>query len=69
MLKIQLIQNHICKVQIYLDVPYNEIGGKTLVLALYDFDRFSKHDMIGQIHVPMNSIDWHHNIHVILPAL
>jgi len=39
------------------DVPYNEIGGKTLVLALYDFDRFSKHDMIGQIHVPMNSID------------
>lgn len=38
-------------------MPYNEIGGKTLVLALYDFDRFSKHDMIGQIHVPMNSID------------
>merc|ERR1712110_1178124 len=33
-------------------VPYNEIGGKTLALALYDFDRFSKHDMIGQIHVP-----------------
>ena len=28
-----------------------------MVLALYDFDRFSKHDMIGQIHVPMNSID------------
>ena len=26
-------------------------------MALYDFDRFSKHDMIGQIHVPMNSID------------
>merc|ERR1712062_556796 len=41
----------------FKDVPYNEIGGKTLVLALYDFDRFSKHDMIGQIHVPMNSID------------
>ena len=38
-------------------MPYNEIGGKTLALALYDFDRFSKHDMIGQIHVPMNSID------------
>ena len=33
------------------------MGGKTLVMALYDFDRFSKHDMIGQIHVPMNSID------------
>ena len=39
------------------DIPYSDVGGKTLVMALYDFDRFSKHDMIGQIHVPMNSID------------
>ena len=42
---------------IKLDIPYSDVGGKTLVMALYDFDRFSKHDMIGQIHVPMNSID------------
>ena len=37
---------------------YNEIGGKTLLLALYDFDRFSKHDMLGQIHVPLSSVDF-----------
>ncbi|PVD28805.1 hypothetical protein C0Q70_11400, partial [Pomacea canaliculata] len=28
--------------------PYAEIGSKTLVFAVYDFDRFSKHDQIGQ---------------------
>jgi len=38
-------------------VPYKEIGGKTMVLAVYDFDRFGKHDIIGKIEVPMNSID------------
>lgn len=38
-------------------VPYAEIGGKTLVLAVYDFDRFSKHDQIGQVRVPLNSVD------------
>ncbi|CBY31272.1 unnamed protein product [Oikopleura dioica] len=39
------------------NVPYAEIGGKTLVLAAYDFDRFSKHDVIGEVRVPMNSVD------------
>jgi synaptotagmin-1 len=38
-------------------VPYAEMGSKTLVFAIYDFDRFSKHDQIGQVLVPMNSID------------
>ncbi|CAH1798239.1 unnamed protein product [Owenia fusiformis] len=38
-------------------VPYASIGAKTLVLAVYDFDRFSKHDRIGQIHVPLSSVD------------
>ena len=28
-----------------------------MVLAVYDFDRFGKHDIIGKIEVPMNSID------------
>lgn len=38
-------------------IPYAELGGKTLVLQVYDFDRFSKHDMIGEIKIPMNSVD------------
>ena len=33
------------------------MGGKTLVFAVYDFDRFSKHDQIGQVRVPLNSVD------------
>lgn len=40
-----------------LQIPYAELGGKTLVLQVYDFDRFSKHDMIGEIKIPMNSVD------------
>ena len=39
------------------NVPYADITGKTLVFAIYDFDRFSKHDQIGQVQVAMNSID------------
>lgn len=42
---------------ISLQIPYAELGGKTLVLQVFDFDRFSKHDMIGEIKIPMNSVD------------
>ena len=38
-------------------VAYNEILTKTLIFSLYDFDRFSKHDQIGEIRLPMNQID------------
>lgn len=41
-------------------VPYVELGGKTLVMTVYDFDRFSKHDAIGDIKVPMNKVDFSH---------
>ena len=44
----------------YIEVPYTEIGGKTLVLAVYDFDRFSKHDVSGEARIPMNSVDLGH---------
>ncbi|XP_074595983.1 synaptotagmin-1-like [Brevipalpus obovatus] len=36
---------------------YSEITSKTLVFAVYDFDRFSKHDQIGEVRIPMNTID------------
>ena len=39
------------------NVQYAEIGSKTLTFMIYDFDRFSKHDQIGQVQVPLNSID------------
>ncbi|KAL4831319.1 hypothetical protein H8958_010074 [Nasalis larvatus] len=38
-------------------VPYVELGGKVLVMAVYDFDRFSRNDAIGEVRVPMSSVD------------
>lgn len=38
-------------------VPYADIASKTLVFAIYDFDRFSKHDQIGEVKVPLNTVD------------
>lgn len=26
-------------------------------MSVYDFDRFSKHDVIGEIKIPMNTLD------------
>lgn len=41
----------------HFSVTYGELTSKTLVLAVYDFDRFSRHDEIGQLSVPMSSLD------------
>ncbi|XP_067575247.1 synaptotagmin-5 isoform X1 [Pseudorca crassidens] len=38
-------------------VPYVELGGRVLVMAVYDFDRFSRNDSIGEVRVPMSSVD------------
>lgn len=34
-----------------------ELGGRVLVMAVYDFDRFSRNDSIGEVRVPMSSVD------------
>ena len=39
------------------NLPYGEIGGKTLVFAVFDFDRFSRHDQIGELQIPLNTVD------------
>ncbi|XP_028855178.1 synaptotagmin-2 isoform X2 [Denticeps clupeoides] len=38
-------------------IPYQELGGKTLVMSVYDYDRFSKHDIIGEVKLAMNTVD------------
>ncbi|KAK7891798.1 hypothetical protein WMY93_023761 [Mugilogobius chulae] len=52
--------NPVFNEQFTFKVPYVELGGKTLVMTVYDFDRFSKHDAIGDIKVPMNKVDFSH---------
>ncbi|XP_077415443.1 synaptotagmin Va isoform X1 [Vanacampus margaritifer] len=44
-------------------IPYSELGGQTLVLQVFDFDRFGKHDVIGEIKIPMNTVDLGQPIH------
>ena len=31
-------------------------------MTVYDFDRFSKHDAIGAVRVPMSSLDFSHSL-------
>ncbi|KAM4746882.1 synaptotagmin-1 isoform 1-T2 [Rhinophrynus dorsalis] len=52
--------NPVFNEQFTFKVPYAELGGKTLVMTVYDFDRFSKHDVIGEVKVPMNTVDFGH---------
>ncbi|CAJ0942403.1 unnamed protein product, partial [Mesorhabditis belari] len=42
----------------YFPIPFNELQSKTLQLVMYDYDRLSKDDRIGQISIPLESIDW-----------
>ncbi|XP_060882837.1 synaptotagmin Va isoform X2 [Labrus mixtus] len=44
-------------------IPYSDLGGQTLVLQVFDFDRFGKHDVIGEIKIQMNTIDLAQPIH------
>jgi len=39
------------------NVPYGDVMGKTLVFAVFDFDRFTKNDEIGEVRVPVVNID------------
>ncbi|KHJ95082.1 C2 domain protein [Oesophagostomum dentatum] len=39
-------------------LPFNELQSKTLLLTVYDYDRLSKDDKMGQLSIPLESIDF-----------
>ncbi|XP_076634277.1 synaptotagmin 1 isoform X2 [Colletes latitarsis] len=41
----------------FKNVTYGDAMNKTLVFAIFDFDRFSKHDQIGEVKVPLCQVD------------
>lgn len=42
---------------VFQSVAYADAMNKTLVFAIFDFDRFSKHDQIGEVKVPLCQVD------------
>ncbi|NXK56429.1 SYT1 protein, partial [Chauna torquata] len=43
-------------------VPQTEVSESTLVMQIYDFNRFSKHDIIGEVRLPLASVNLQHVI-------
>merc|ERR1712226_906949 len=41
----------------FKNVPYSETFDRTLVFAVFDYERFSKHDQIGEVKVPLCMVD------------
>ncbi|PAV88345.1 hypothetical protein WR25_07586 isoform B [Diploscapter pachys] len=39
-------------------IPFNELQSKSLLMVVFDYDRLSKDDKMGQIVVPLDSIDF-----------
>ncbi|XP_036400132.1 synaptotagmin-1-like [Megalops cyprinoides] len=43
-------------------IPQSELSDSTLVMQVYDFNRFSKHEIIGELRLQLGTIDWNHVI-------
>ena len=44
-------------IKILKNIAYGDLTGRTLMFAIYDFDRFSRHDQIGEVQVPLGQVD------------
>lgn len=47
---------------VFKNIPYSDITNRTLCIELYDFDRFSRHDIIGEAKLPLIDVDLATNI-------
>ncbi|XP_012683189.2 synaptotagmin VIII isoform X2 [Clupea harengus] len=48
--------------QFKFQISQAELSESTLVMQVYDFNRFSKHDVIGELRLQLSSVDWNHVI-------
>ncbi|GCC22967.1 hypothetical protein chiPu_0001358 [Chiloscyllium punctatum] len=52
--------NPIFKERFTFKASQAEIADKTVVMQVYDFNRFSKHDIIGEVRIPLNTVNLNH---------
>ncbi|XP_046844677.1 synaptotagmin 1-like isoform X1 [Xenia sp. Carnegie-2017] len=45
---------------VFKNIPYSDIENRTLLMEVYDFDRFSGHDIIGIVKLPLIDVDLTH---------
>jgi len=43
---------------VFKNIAYGDLSGRTLMFAIFDFDRFSRHDQIGEVQVPLGQVDF-----------
>ncbi|XP_066557076.1 synaptotagmin VIII isoform X2 [Amia ocellicauda] len=48
--------------QFKFQVLQAELNESTLVMQVYDFNRFSKHDIMGELRLQLSAVDWNHVI-------
>uniref|UniRef100_A0A4W5L0Z5 C2 domain-containing protein n=1 Tax=Hucho hucho TaxID=62062 RepID=A0A4W5L0Z5_9TELE len=44
------------------EIDKAELNESTIVMKVFDFDRFSKHDIIGELRLQLGTVDWNHVI-------
>ncbi|XP_060743138.1 synaptotagmin VIII [Tachysurus vachellii] len=48
--------------QFKYQISQKDLSESTLVMQVYDFNRFSKHDVIGELRLELSAVDWNHVI-------
>ncbi|XP_043915303.1 synaptotagmin-2-like isoform X1 [Protopterus annectens] len=54
--------NPIFKEYYTFHIPQSDVSDAAVVMKVYDFNRFMKHDIIGEVRIPLKSIDLNHVI-------
>lgn len=54
--------NPIFNESVTIKVPYSELQNRTVLFSVYDHDRFSRHDVIGHLRIPIAEVDLCENL-------